>query len=316
MGSEADSQENGEIIYRFLILAFANGRKVLNAMSIPEVMGLHQLSRSVSRETQHLYGFLRFQELQNDILYARLVSKHHVGMFLAEHFQDRLPMEHWVIHDVERDEVWIHRAGEDWLYIRHPDFRQDPQMTILFYGLLMMICSLYSAGFWGSSGSVASLSYYRDAACCNTSLHKPGLQSLCSLAGDASVDSNAYGDRAYAAFFKGYNCCQSVAVAFAEEMGMTEKQALQISAGFGGGFGRMREVCGAFSGITLVLGALYGSDDPTKKTALYTDVQALAAEYKTRNGGPNTLICRELLGLKQAEGKEAARAFTSEATSP
>ena len=110
-----------------------------------------------------------------------------------------------------------------------------------------------------------------------------------------------YGDRAYAAFFKGYNCCQSVAVAFAEEMGMTEKQALQISAGFGGGFGRMREVCGAFSGITLVLGALYGSDDPAKKTALYTDVQALAAEYKARNGGPNTLICRELLGLKQAE---------------
>ena len=130
MASEADSQEKGEIIYRFLILAFANGRKVLNAMSIPEVMGLHQLSRSVSRETQHLYGFLRFQELQNDILYARLVSKHHVGMFLAEHFQDRLPMEHWVIHDVERDEVWIHRAGEDWLYIRHPDFRQDPQMML------------------------------------------------------------------------------------------------------------------------------------------------------------------------------------------
>ena len=44
-----------------------------------------------------------------------------------------------------------------------------------------------------------------------------------------------YGDRAYAAFFKGYNCCQSVAVAFADEMGMTEKQALQLSAGFGGG---------------------------------------------------------------------------------
>jgi len=130
MASEADSQEKGEIIYRFLILAFANGRKVLNAMSIPEVMGLHQLSRSVSRETQHLYGFLRFQELQNHILYARLVSKHHVGMFLAEHFQDRLPMEHWVIHDVERDEVWIHRAGEDWMYISHPDFRQDPQSML------------------------------------------------------------------------------------------------------------------------------------------------------------------------------------------
>lgn len=121
-----------------------------------------------------------------------------------------------------------------------------------------------------------------------------------------------YGDRAYAAFFKGYNCCQSVAVVFAEEMGMTEKQALQISAGFGGGFGRMREVCGAFSGITLVLGALYGSDDPAKKTALYTDVQALAAEYKARNGGPNTLICRELLGLQQAEGSPVASPRTPE----
>ena len=55
----------------------------------------------------------------------------------------------------------------------------------------MMICSLYSAGFWGCSGSVASLSYYRDAARSNTSLHKPVLQGLCSLAGDASVYSHA-----------------------------------------------------------------------------------------------------------------------------
>lgn len=59
-------------------------------------------------------------------------------------------------------------------------------------------------------------------------------------------------------------------------------------------------------------GALYGSDDPAKKTALYTDVQALAAEYKARNGGPNTLICRELLGLKQAEGSPVASPRTPE----
>ena len=135
--------------------------------------------------------------------------------------------------------------------------------------------------------------------------HRPLQQSLSG----ENIAICDYGDRAYAAFFKGYNCCQSVAVAFAEEMGMTEKQALQISAGFGGGFGRMREVCGAFSGITLVLGALYGSDDPAKKTALYTDVQALAAAY---NGGPNTLICRELLGLQQAEGSPVASPRTPE----
>ena len=94
-------------------------------------------------------------------------------------------------------------------------------------------------------------------------------------------------------------------------MGMTEKQALQLSAGFGGGFGRMREVCGAFSGITLVLGALYGSDDPAQKTALYTEVQALAAEYKARNGR-GSIICRELLGLQAAEGSPVASPRTPE----
>ena len=110
-----------------------------------------------------------------------------------------------------------------------------------------------------------------------------------------------YGDRAYAAFFKGYNCCQSVAVAFADEMGMTEKQALQLSAGFGGGFGRMREVCGAFSGMVLVLSSLYGCADPTRKTEIYSEIQALATRYKQENGG-NSIICRELLGLDKPEG--------------
>lgn len=73
---------------------------------------------------------------------------------------------------------------------------------------------------------------------------------------------SVYGDKAYEAFFKGYNCSQCVVVAFAAEMGLTEAQALKMASGFGGGFGRMREVCGAFSGITLVFGALYGNTDP------------------------------------------------------
>jgi len=102
-----------------------------------------------------------------------------------------------------------------------------------------------------------------------------------------------------------------VALAFAEEMNMTEKQALKLAAGFGGGFGRMREVCGAFSGMVLVLGALYGSDDPSQKTALYTEVQALAARYKAENGG-NSIICRELLGLAKAEGSPVASPRTPE----
>lgn len=122
---------------------------------------------------------------------------------------------------------------------------------------------------------------------------------------------SVYGEKAYEAFFKGYNCSQSVVLAFAPEMGLTEKQALQMAAGFGGGFGRMREVCGAFSGLTLVLGALYGSDDPAQKSQLYTEVQALAEQYRQRNGG-GSIICRELLGLSKPEGSPVASPRTAE----
>ena len=108
------------------------------------------------------------------------------------------------------------------------------------------------------------------------------------------------GELAYSLFFAGHNCAQCVAMAFAPEMGMSAERAAQLSAGFGGGFGRLREVCGAFSGAVLVLGALYGSADPAQKTALYTAVQALAAQYAAQSG-KETIICRELLGLQKGE---------------
>lgn len=119
------------------------------------------------------------------------------------------------------------------------------------------------------------------------------------------------GDQAYNNFMKGYNCAQSVALAFAAEMHLTPEQALTMSAGFGGGVGRLREVCGAFSGIVLVLGALYGSPDPSQKTALYTEVQALAERYRTENGG-GSIVCRELLGLSKPEGSPVASPRTQE----
>lgn len=109
------------------------------------------------------------------------------------------------------------------------------------------------------------------------------------------------GDLAYDNFLSGYNCTQAVAVAFAEELGLDADVAARLSSGFGGGMGRLREVCGTFSGVVMVLSALYGYSEPknlTAKKELYEKIRALAAKFRADNG---SIICRELLGLERAE---------------
>ena len=104
-----------------------------------------------------------------------------------------------------------------------------------------------------------------------------------------------HGLKAAELFLSGYNCAQAVAVAFHEELGLTEKQAARMASAFGGGMGRMREVCGAVSGMLMVLSQLYGYDTPgddISKKRLYGEVQALAAGFRAENG---SIICREIL---------------------
>ena len=104
-----------------------------------------------------------------------------------------------------------------------------------------------------------------------------------------------HGEKAFNLFKSGYNCAQAVAVSFCDLTGLTEKQAARMASSFGGGIGRMREVCGAVSGMFMVLGLLYGYDDPkddAAKKVLYTDVQALAEEFKKDAG---SIICRDIL---------------------
>ncbi len=123
-------------------------------------------------------------------------------------------------------------------------------------------------------------------------------------------DMSKQGERAAAYFSKGYNCCQSVVAAFAEELGITEAFALRFSSGFGAGIGRMREVCGAFNGLTAVIGIAYADPtDPEDKSRIYAIIQELAAEFKAQNG-QDALLCKELLGLEKAEGSAQASART------
>ena len=117
------------------------------------------------------------------------------------------------------------------------------------------------------------------------------------------------GDMARAMFYEGYNCSQCVAVAFCGETGIPRETMLRLSVGFGGGMGRLREVCGAVSGVVLVLGLLYGDDSPTCKAAIYPVVQQLAGQYRAENG---SIVCKELLGLNKPEGSPVPEARTPE----
>ena len=121
------------------------------------------------------------------------------------------------------------------------------------------------------------------------------------------------GDAAYAWFLQGYNCSQSVVAAFAPQLGLTEEMALRLSAGFGAGIGRMREVCGAFCGVVTVLSMVYADPaDPKDKSRMYELVQQAAEQYRSRNGG--SIICRELLAKAGAApaGGTAAEERTAE----
>ena len=95
-------------------------------------------------------------------------------------------------------------------------------------------------------------------------------------------------------FLGGYNCAQSVAMAFADKLGMEEKAAAKLASGFGGGFGRLREVCGAVSGMVMVASHLYGYDTPDQEqqAACYQMVQSLCKQFEAQNG---SIICRDIL---------------------
>lgn len=102
-------------------------------------------------------------------------------------------------------------------------------------------------------------------------------------------------------FREGYNCSQAVVLAFKDLYDVDIQTILKLSSSFGGGMGRLREVCGSVSGMFLVAGLLYGYDSPKDfegKTRHYERIQKLAHEFQALNG---SIVCRELLGLGKKE---------------
>ncbi len=123
---------------------------------------------------------------------------------------------------------------------------------------------------------------------------------------------NSYSDKAKALFREGYNCSQAVLLAFAEELGLDDETALKVASPFGGGMGRLREVCGAVSGMFMVIGLIDGYTSPKdrdSKTALYARVQELAQKFREENG---SIVCRELLGTGKEKESPVPEARTAQ----
>ncbi len=108
---------------------------------------------------------------------------------------------------------------------------------------------------------------------------------------------NRYEEKARALFSAGANCAQAVFAAFSDVTGIDEETSLRLASPFGGGMGRMREVCGAVSGMLLVVGRCegYAAHDDAEKAQVYETVQMLAEHFREEHG---SIICRELLGGK------------------
>lgn len=112
--------------------------------------------------------------------------------------------------------------------------------------------------------------------------------------------------RAVDNFMQGYGCCQSVVAAFADLYNLDDSMAKRIAAGFGGGVGRMRMMCGAVSGIVILAGLDRGQIDGADrkgKSMCYKVVQELLDEFKVQNG---SVVCAELLGLKGHEKAQSS----------
>lgn len=113
-------------------------------------------------------------------------------------------------------------------------------------------------------------------------------------------------------FYEGYNCSQSVVLAFKDLLPIDEKILLEMSSSFGGGISRLRETCGAVSGMAIVLGLLYGYSDPKsqeEKAKHYARVQEAILRFEEKN---HSLVCRELLNIQDKHSTPTLEVRTKE----
>lgn len=126
----APSADKGQAVYGTIVQGLGGNflpGHLFDSMADDHVNRAFCLARGAANELQHLLGFLRFQELENGILFARIGPKYNLLTFLAEHFSDRLPMENFIIYDDHRELSALHPAGKGWYLLQggQPDAGED-----------------------------------------------------------------------------------------------------------------------------------------------------------------------------------------------
>lgn len=112
----SNDKEKGDYIYRFLILGFSIGESVINYLGNDIVSKIFDMNRNVNNEVHHYLGFVRFHEIENNILYSKIYPKNDVLRHIAPHFADRLNPENFIIYDEKRKTAIFHRSGLPWVY--------------------------------------------------------------------------------------------------------------------------------------------------------------------------------------------------------
>ena len=111
--------DKGQAVYRTVVngITEGNGRRVMENLANPYVEQVFRLARNTANEVNHLMEFVRFQELEQNILFSKIGPKCNIVSFLMPHFSDRLPLENFIIYDEKRDLYGVHPAGEEWYLV-------------------------------------------------------------------------------------------------------------------------------------------------------------------------------------------------------
>ncbi len=119
--------DKADSVYETILLALSHkdGQKVLLALGEPCVFRVFELCRATNREACHHLEFLRFSELQNNVLFAMIHPKNHILPYIAEHFTDRLPLENFIIYDATHRYAAVHKSSKGYVLVDAKDL--DPQ---------------------------------------------------------------------------------------------------------------------------------------------------------------------------------------------